>query len=239
VTRVDWAALIVATLLGGIVLGWLMTDIYWSRRTDRDRDEAERQFESQRLRDREEHAHEAMMRSLGAHTSLRARLTGMAGSAGEYAAVLERLHEDGETPDNVRANADWRPPRELRSDLPRPGRPQAWQALDRSFEALLATLDDPDATFARFAASYRAVGKAAGGIADALAGASEAELAAGCSFCGKSRQKVKVLIAAPGAYMCDQCTALCVEILQEQHGEGWREDALRRHGEDEHEGGVG
>ena len=36
-----------------------------------------------------------------------------------------------------------------------------------------------------------------------------------CSFCGKANSDVKKLIAGPGVYICDQCVALCAEILAE------------------------
>jgi hypothetical protein len=36
-----------------------------------------------------------------------------------------------------------------------------------------------------------------------------------CSFCGKSRQRVKRLIGGPGVYICDECVELCNEILAE------------------------
>ncbi len=36
-----------------------------------------------------------------------------------------------------------------------------------------------------------------------------------CSFCGEPRHKVKRLIAGPGVYICDQCVALCQEMLTE------------------------
>lgn len=38
-----------------------------------------------------------------------------------------------------------------------------------------------------------------------------------CSFCGKSRQQVRRLIAGPGAvYICDECVDLCREIIEEE-----------------------
>jgi len=40
-----------------------------------------------------------------------------------------------------------------------------------------------------------------------------------CSFCGKSQHEVKKLIAGPSVYVCDECIALCNEILQEGHEE--------------------
>ena len=37
-----------------------------------------------------------------------------------------------------------------------------------------------------------------------------------CSFCGKSQDQVKRLIAGPGVYICDECIELCSEIVQEE-----------------------
>src|SRR3990167_2463421 len=37
-----------------------------------------------------------------------------------------------------------------------------------------------------------------------------------CSFCGKSQDQVKKLIAGPGVYICDECVDLCNEILDEE-----------------------
>jgi ATP-dependent Clp protease ATP-binding subunit ClpX len=34
-----------------------------------------------------------------------------------------------------------------------------------------------------------------------------------CSFCGKSQEEVKQLIAGPSVYICDQCIQLCNEIM--------------------------
>ncbi len=45
-----------------------------------------------------------------------------------------------------------------------------------------------------------------------------------CSFCGKSQEQVRKLIAGPGVYICDECIDLCNEILDEElvehHGHG-------------------
>ncbi len=47
-----------------------------------------------------------------------------------------------------------------------------------------------------------------------------------CSFCGKSQEQVRKLIAGPGVYICDECIDLCNEILDEEladgHGHGSR-----------------
>jgi len=37
-----------------------------------------------------------------------------------------------------------------------------------------------------------------------------------CSFCGKSQDEVKKLIAGPMVYICDECIGLCNEIIQEE-----------------------
>ncbi len=37
-----------------------------------------------------------------------------------------------------------------------------------------------------------------------------------CSFCGKSQDQVKRLIAGPGVYICDECIELCSEIVAEE-----------------------
>ena len=37
-----------------------------------------------------------------------------------------------------------------------------------------------------------------------------------CSFCGKSQDQVRKLIAGPGVYICDECIDLCNEIIDEE-----------------------
>ncbi|NQY80609.1 MAG: ATP-dependent Clp protease ATP-binding subunit ClpX [Candidatus Caenarcaniphilales bacterium] len=37
-----------------------------------------------------------------------------------------------------------------------------------------------------------------------------------CSFCGKSQDQVKKLVAGPGIYICDECITLCLEILKDE-----------------------
>ncbi len=37
-----------------------------------------------------------------------------------------------------------------------------------------------------------------------------------CSFCGKSQNEVKKLIAGPGVYICDECIELCNDIIAEE-----------------------
>ncbi|CCQ92257.1 protein unfolding ATPase required for presentation of proteins to proteases [[Clostridium] ultunense Esp] len=41
-----------------------------------------------------------------------------------------------------------------------------------------------------------------------------------CSFCGKSQEQVRKLVAGPGVYICDECIELCNEIIEEELGPG-------------------
>lgn len=36
-----------------------------------------------------------------------------------------------------------------------------------------------------------------------------------CSFCGKSQNEVTKLIAGPRVYICNECTLLCMDIVNE------------------------
>jgi len=40
-----------------------------------------------------------------------------------------------------------------------------------------------------------------------------------CSFCGKTQEQVKRLVAGPGVYICDECIELCSEIIEEEFDE--------------------
>ena len=37
-----------------------------------------------------------------------------------------------------------------------------------------------------------------------------------CSFCGKSQHEVRKLIAGPSVFICDECVALCNDIIEEE-----------------------
>jgi hypothetical protein len=59
-----------------------------------------------------------------------------------------------------------------------------------------------------------------------------------CSFCGKSPDQVRKLVAGPGVYICDQCIQLCNEVLEEDRkagpplhnagGQVWKSTAARK-----------
>ena len=38
-----------------------------------------------------------------------------------------------------------------------------------------------------------------------------------CSFCGKTQDQVKKLIAGPNVYICDECIDLCADIIDEEY----------------------
>ena len=40
-----------------------------------------------------------------------------------------------------------------------------------------------------------------------------------CSFCGKSQENVRKIVAGPGVYICDECVDLCTSIIQAEEYE--------------------
>jgi ATP-dependent Clp protease ATP-binding subunit ClpX len=47
-----------------------------------------------------------------------------------------------------------------------------------------------------------------------------------CSFCGKSQDEVKKLIAGPSVYICDECIELCNDIIAEEYEHDEKEAAV-------------
>ncbi len=45
-----------------------------------------------------------------------------------------------------------------------------------------------------------------------------------CSFCGKSQNEVRKLIAGPSVFICDECVDLCNDIIREEVQEAGTED---------------
>jgi len=45
-----------------------------------------------------------------------------------------------------------------------------------------------------------------------------------CSFCGKSQDQVRRLIAGPNVFICDECIELCQEIINEEFVENYDEE---------------
>jgi hypothetical protein len=54
-----------------------------------------------------------------------------------------------------------------------------------------------------------------------------------CSFCGKRQFDVVRLVAGPGVYICNECIALCNEIIAQEGDRRSRDDAARRDGSDD------
>ena len=52
-----------------------------------------------------------------------------------------------------------------------------------------------------------------------------------CSFCGKTQDQVKKLIAGPDVFICDECVELCNEILDEEFFEGKDKQSEQKKGE--------
>ena len=46
-----------------------------------------------------------------------------------------------------------------------------------------------------------------------------------CSFCGKTQDQVRRLVAGPNVYICDECIELCQEIISEEFATNLREEA--------------
>src|SRR3972149_1061732 len=45
-----------------------------------------------------------------------------------------------------------------------------------------------------------------------------------CSFCGKSQDVVRKLVAGPSAYICDECIDLCKCIVEEENAVSAKEN---------------
>jgi ClpX C4-type zinc finger len=43
-----------------------------------------------------------------------------------------------------------------------------------------------------------------------------------CTWCGKPRSEVKKLLASNDAHICNECIALCADVLESELGSDWR-----------------
>ena len=98
----------------------------------------------------------------------------------------------------------------------------AWQGVDRAFDALVATLDDPTADLQARARVFDQLAQAATRVADSFDDRTFVSELAVCTFCGKRAREVRKVIVGPDALICDECVDLCVEVLEEEIGEDWR-----------------
>lgn len=48
-----------------------------------------------------------------------------------------------------------------------------------------------------------------------------------CSFCGKSQDEVKKIVAGPGVYICNECVDLCQQIIEQELAEDHANETFR------------
>lgn len=48
-----------------------------------------------------------------------------------------------------------------------------------------------------------------------------------CSFCGKSQDEVKKIVAGPGVYICNECVDLCQQIIQQELDEDHKQSTFK------------
>jgi ATP-dependent protease Clp ATPase subunit len=48
-----------------------------------------------------------------------------------------------------------------------------------------------------------------------------------CSFCAKAQTQLKLLIAGPGVHICNECVALCANII-EKGAESWQNPPMTK-----------
>jgi hypothetical protein len=44
-----------------------------------------------------------------------------------------------------------------------------------------------------------------------------------CTWCGKGRDQVKKILSGKAAHLCNECVALCADILESEVGPDWRQ----------------
>jgi hypothetical protein len=137
---------------------------------------------------------------------------------------LRQCHGLGLVPSPTgRIDAGWQAPYELRRDGRRDPIAE-WQAVDRALEALAATLDDPASDLEARARVFEGLAEAAMRVVGATGESPLVSELALCTFYGKRAPNVRKVIAGPpGALICEDCVDLCVEILEEEIGEEWRQ----------------
>ena len=213
----------IGLVLAAVLIGGVAALILFPSRTKADEtDEEDESARRERLAaERNTAASVAFQTALDACRGLPGRLTRIAEAAETKAAALRDGQHAGLIAAPHHISSDWRPPCELRRDSPR--LPViAWQLLDRAFDQLTAALDDPNADLHTRASAFDQLAKAARQVAKQLDNDGQRELSselARCAFCGKRARDVRKIIAGPTSAICDECIDLCVEVLDEEHGD--------------------
>jgi len=156
-------------------------------------------------------------RALAACRSREARLRAIAKAGASNAAALRHGEQIGlRLSEYETLNRDWKAPWELTWRAPRPGPTRSWQAFDRALQTLSAVLDEPTEPLEPRARAWDALAQSATELAAAIAAAGPQDRAV-CSFCAKPANQVHKMIAGsrPGLYICSECIATCVEVLDQ------------------------
>lgn len=171
---------------------------------------------------REQQAHKAYVDSLGwlserlsALNGLPTRLRLVADACHWASIAADECHALGFAPGASRLRmAGWdHLPAELTQVAPRPGEPEPWQLLDRSLARLQAVLDDPNLSLDVHAAAYAAVSDACQELSTALSAPRPPWRADDCWLCGAEMEDCEQIIAGEWAAICNQCIALCNDVL--------------------------
>ena len=104
-------------------------------------------------------------------------------------------------------------PAELSDCAARPGKPEAWQPLDRALNRLAAIQDQTDA--AVHADAHERVSVAARQLADQLGNARLPVDLEHCWFCQRTASDGTQLVVSPHACICERCVQACVEQLSD------------------------
>ena len=217
-------ALVALSALTGCALGYLLGSRAPGTGSSQDRagdDRAAGPTEAQKAVARLAAAGERFQEALNACQAPRERLIWLAQKTAELASASRECHALGIVRDPGGIDARWRPPLELRRDGQRVP-VTAWQGVDRAFDALVATLDDPTADLQARARVFDQLAQAATRVEASLDDRTFVSELAMCTFCGKRAREVRKVIAGPDALICDECVDLCVEVLEDEIGEDWR-----------------
>ncbi len=161
--------------------------------------------------------------AMNGRDTLPRRLTWLAEKAREVATSLRECQTVGLVARPIGGiDAGWQPPHELRPAGRRDPIAE-WQAVDEALDALAATLDDPTSDLEARARVFEGLAKATARVVDAIGQSPLVSELALCTLCGKRAPEVRRVIAGPGVLICNECVDLCVEILEDEIGEDWRQ----------------
>jgi len=74
----------------------------------------------------------------------------------------------------------------------------------------------------RMTGEFRVPAEVLAAAADDAPAVAAVTAAARCSWCGKDEAKVRKLLGASAVAICEECVALCADVLEAELGPGWR-----------------